>query len=119
MYSHRPPHYLEQLYDPIPSVQRTLMLLDIARAVHPETLINRVAYDQDELVKTEEVSTRAQSNVKWDPALKRCKILPSIPQTRINSDTSSSNVGILITFCGTVTYINNLFCVTVSWYLYQ
>ena len=46
MYSHRPPHYLEPLYEPIQSVQRTLMLLDIARAVHPETLINRVAYDQ-------------------------------------------------------------------------
>ena len=50
MYSHRPPHYLEQLYDPIQSVQRTLMLLDIARAVHPETLINRVAYDQVRLI---------------------------------------------------------------------
>ncbi|XP_063679961.1 cytosolic carboxypeptidase 1-like isoform X2 [Bolinopsis microptera] len=86
MYSHRPPHYLEQLYDPIQSVQRTLMLLDIARAVHPETLINRIAYDQDELVKTEEPSNHALSNIKWDPALRRCKILPSIPQTRLNAD---------------------------------
>ena len=42
MYSHRPPHYLEQLYDPIPSVQRIIFsyfryLLQICTPTAPLT----------------------------------------------------------------------------------